>query len=71
VGGGGERRAGEQGRRRGRAAAAPAEQDRFAGPNRVSHWSSLLILGLYFLKVGLQIGFGGFNLQASTGVALR
>jgi hypothetical protein len=27
-------------------------------------------LGLYFLKVGLQIGFGGFNLQASTGVAL-
>jgi hypothetical protein len=23
------------------------------------------------LKVGLQIGFGGFNLQASTGVALR
>jgi hypothetical protein len=27
-------------------------------------------LGLYFLKVGLQIGFGGFDLQASTGVAL-
>jgi hypothetical protein len=38
--------------------------------DRVSRWSSLLILGLYFLKVGLQIGFGGFDLQASTGVAL-
>jgi hypothetical protein len=39
--------------------------------DRVSRWSSLLILGLYFLKVVMQIGFGGFNLQASTGVALR
>jgi hypothetical protein len=62
----GSRAGAEAGRRRRRA----TEQDRFAGPNRVSHWSSLLILGLYFLKVGLQIGFGGFNLQPSTGVAL-
>jgi hypothetical protein len=38
--------------------------------DRVSRWSSLLILGLYFLKVGMKIGFEGFNLQASTGVAL-
>jgi hypothetical protein len=30
----------------------------------------VLILSLYFLKLDLQIGFGGLNLQVSTGVAL-
>jgi hypothetical protein len=30
-----------------------------------------VILGVYFLEVGLQIGFGGFNLQVVAGVALR
>jgi hypothetical protein len=31
----------------------------------------VLILDLYFLQVGLQIGFEGLNLEVVAGVALR
>jgi hypothetical protein len=34
-------------------------------------WSWGVILGLYFLELGLQMDFRGLNFKVTTGVALR
>jgi hypothetical protein len=39
-------------------------------PNWFYHWSSVLVLDLYFLHIDLKKDFGGLSLKATTGDAL-